>query len=107
MLRHLRGRTHEVLTGVWIARTDDGSSVAGLESTAVRFRNYDDALIRAYVATGEPLDKAGAYAIQGRGALFAEQIEGSWSNVVGFPLERLPGWLRRIGLTIEQLLDWT
>ena len=72
----------------------------------MQFKPYDDALIRAYVASGEPRGKAGAYAIQERGALLAERIEGSWSNVVGFPLERLPEWLRRIDLSLADVVPW-
>jgi len=106
MLRRLRGRTHEVLTGVWLGRTDAPRATAGVERTRVRFREYDDDLLRAYAASAEPLDKAGAYAIQGRGALLAERIDGSWSNVVGFPLERLPAWLADLGLSLGDVLDW-
>jgi len=106
MLRRLRGRTHEVLTAVWLQRTDGTRAASGVESTRVVFRDYDERLLRAYVASGEPLDKAGAYAIQGRGALLAERIDGSWSNVVGFPLEPLPRWLADIGLRLEDMLDW-
>jgi septum formation protein len=98
MLRRLGGRTHEVMTAAWLRRTDTGPPVRGVEVTRVRFRDYDDDWIRAYVATGEPLDKAGAYGIQERGALLSLGIEGSWSNVVGFPLERLPGWFAELGL---------
>jgi len=104
MLRDLRGKTHRVLTGVWLLRTDDGRACGDVESTRVQFKNYDEALLRAYVASGEPRGKAGAYAIQERGALLTERIEGSWSNVVGFPLERLPEWLQRIGLSLDALL---
>jgi septum formation protein len=100
MLQRLRGRTHEVLTGVFLLRTDDGRSVCEHETTRVTFCEYDDAIIRDYVAGGEPLDKAGAYGIQGRGALLARGLEGSWSNVVGLPVERLPRWLDRIGIDI-------
>jgi len=103
MLRRLRGREHEVLTGVFLRRTDDGRSVSDVAATEVRFRDYDEATILRYVATGEPLDKAGAYGIQGRGVMLTEGIRGSWSNVVGLPVECLPGWLERIGIDLEQL----
>jgi septum formation protein len=96
MLAELRGRTHEVLTAVFLARTDDGRSTVGVDATRVRFREFDDATLHAYVATGEPLDKAGAYGLQGRGAELVLRIDGSWSNVVGLPLERLPEWLARL-----------
>ncbi len=107
MLRRLRGRWHEVLTGVFVLRTDDERSAAGVESTRVRFRDYPDDLLAAYVACGEPLDKAGAYAIQDRGALLVDRIEGSWSNVVGLPIERLADWTELIGIRFQDLLDWS
>jgi septum formation protein len=72
--------------------------------TRVRFRAYDAAVVDWYVATGEPMDKAGAYGIQGRGALLSESIDGSWSNVVGLPLESLPELLARIGIELRSLL---
>ena len=90
MLRLLRGRSHEVLTGVCLLRIDDCRQTVFVAATAVRFRDFDDAMLRAYVASDEPMDKAGAYGIQGRGALLVEGITGSWSNVVGLPLELLP-----------------
>jgi len=104
MLRRLSGRKHEVLTGVFLTRTDDGRSICEVASTRVCFRPYDDQAIRAYVATGEPLDKAGGYGIQGRGSLLCERIEGSWSNVVGLPLERLSGWMQSIGIDVWNLM---
>ena len=104
MLQRLSGRGHEVLTGVFLTRTDDGRSTCGVECTRVYFRPYDAHAIRAYVATGESLDKAGGYGIQGRGSLLCERIEGSWSNVVGLPLERLPGWMESIGIDLWNLL---
>jgi septum formation protein len=108
MLQRLRGRDHDVLTGVFLLRTDDGRHHAGVDATLVRFREYDRRTIRAYVASGEPLDKAGAYGIQGRGAaLLVQRIEGSWSNVVGLPLERLPEWMGKIGLDLLDLLRST
>jgi septum formation protein len=103
MLRRLRRRAHEVLTGVFLLRTDDGRSVRAVESSRVRFRDYEDQAILDYVAGGEPMDKAGAYAIQGGGARFVEVLEGSRSNVIGLPVERMAAWLDRIGLRTEQL----
>ena len=105
MLRRLRGAAHEVLTAIFLQRTDDGREIGVLESTRVVFHDYDDAVVQAYVATGEPLDKAGAYGIQGLGAFLSERIEGSWSNVVGLPLERLPGCLERIGIDPQALFS--
>jgi septum formation protein len=84
MLRMLSGRTHRVITGVALA-TAEGTEVAA-EATAVRFVAMTDEEIAAYVATGEPMDKAGAYAIQGRAARWIPRIEGCYFNVVGLPL---------------------
>ena len=106
MLQRLRGRDHEVLTGVFLLRTDCDSCHADVESTRVRFKDLGDATLSAYVEGGEPRDKAGAYGIQGRGALLVERIEGSWPNVVGLPVERLPEWSRRIGIDLVTMIDW-
>ena len=85
MLRSLSGRSHRVLTGVTVF---DGEDVrTDFDETRVRFRPLKDPEITEYVATGEPLDKAGGYGIQGGAASFVESIEGSRSNVVGLPLE--------------------
>lgn len=84
MLRKLSGRTHRVITGVALA-TEAGTEVAA-EVTAVRFVALADEEIAAYVATGEPMDKAGAYAIQGGAAKWIPRIEGCYFNVVGLPL---------------------
>jgi septum formation protein len=84
MLRLLSGRTHRVITGVALA-TAAGTEVAA-EATAVRFLTLSDAEIAEYAASGEPMDKAGAYAIQGRAARWIPRIEGCYFNVVGLPL---------------------
>lgn len=105
MLRSLRGASHQVLTAIHLQRTDDDRATLVVDSTRVVFHDYDDETVQAYVTTGEPLDKAGAYGIQGRGAFLAERIEGSWSNVVGLPLERLPDSLARIGLDPDALFS--
>ncbi|HEV2487593.1 MAG TPA: Maf family protein [Terracidiphilus sp.] len=84
MLRMLSGRTHRVITGVALV-TAEGAEVAA-EATAVRFLALSDEEIAAYVATGEPMDKAGAYAIQGWAARWIPRIEGCYFNVVGLPL---------------------
>jgi septum formation protein len=86
MLASLRGRWHEVLTGVALVRAEDSRAVVAHERTRVRFAEMSDAEIEWYVATGEPADKAGAYAVQGRAALFVEAIEGDYWNVVGLPV---------------------
>ena len=99
MLARLSGRRHEVWTGVaLVERSAAGArESARAVSTAVRFRALDGAEIAAYVAGGEPLDKAGAYAIQGGAAAFVESVEGSWSNVVGLPLGVVRDLLARHG----------
>jgi septum formation protein len=86
MLVGLRGRWHEVLTGVALVRAEDSRAVVVHARTRVRFAQMSDAEIDWYVATGEPSDKAGAYAVQGRAALFVEGIEGDYWNVVGLPV---------------------
>ncbi len=105
MLRHLSGREHEVLTAVHLIRADTGATAALIESTRVCFRACDDRWIEWYVATKEPFGKAGAYSIQGLGALLAERIEGSWSNVVGLPVERLPELFAHVGVDFLGLLE--
>jgi len=84
ILRLLSGRTHRVITGVALVTTE-GTEVAA-EATAVRFLTLSDEEITAYVATGEPMDKAGAYGIQGRAARWIPRIEGCYFNVMGLPL---------------------
>ena len=86
MLRSLSGRWHEVLTGVALVRAETGQALTGLERTRVRFAETGDEEIDWHVRTGDVLDKAGAYAIQGRAALFIEAIEGDYWNVVGLPV---------------------
>lgn len=86
MLMQLSGRWHEVWTGFCILRGENGSRVSRQICTRVRFMPLDPAVCLAYVRTGEPLDKAGAYGIQGKGAFLVEEIEGSYTNVVGMPL---------------------
>jgi septum formation protein len=87
MLRLLSGKWHDVLTGVALVRTEgNGCRVVAHEITQVRFGAMTDAEIDWYVRSGEPMDKAGAYAVQGRAALFIEEIRGDYWNVVGLPI---------------------
>ena len=86
MLRRLSERWHEVLTGVALVRAETGRAVVGVERTRVRFAAMTDEEIEWHVETGDVLDKAGAYAVQGRAALFIEGIEGDYWNVVGLPV---------------------
>ncbi|HYQ90365.1 MAG TPA: Maf family protein [Candidatus Binatia bacterium] len=94
MLRRLSGRVHEVWTGLSLVHAADGRSVTQAVRSIVKFASLDDSEIERYVATGEPLDKAGGYAVQGHGALYVEAIEGSYSNVVGLPLSHLKHAMR-------------
>lgn len=95
MLRRLSGRGHEVITGMALWR--EGETMRSRHvRTEVRMRPLSEADIAAYWATGEPRDKAGAYAIQGRGAAFVESVRGSCSNVIGLPLFELEAWLAAI-----------
>jgi len=103
MLSALSSRTHEVLTAVFLARTDRPVHTVGIESTRVTFGDFGEPTIRRYVETGEPMDKAGAYGIQGGGADLVDHVDGSWSNVVGLPLERIETWLAEIGVSLAQL----
>lgn len=95
MLQRLSGRTHQVMTGVAVCYA--GRSLERVCVTDVTFRRLREQEIAAYVATGEPLDKAGAYGIQGRGAVLVEQIHGCYNNVVGLPLTMLYLMLEEIG----------
>lgn len=99
MLKKLAGRTHEVITGVAVIDADTGSQEIGASRTLVTFRAMTDAEIRRYVKTGEPMDKAGAYGIQGLGAINITRIEGCYFNVVGLPLPTLAGLLKKFGIT--------
>ncbi len=89
MLRQLSGRTHEVMTGVAVCNNDSNSMKTFVETTTVHFAELTDDDIAWYVSTGEPTDKAGAYAMQGRGGAFVTAIEGSYDNVIGLPRHRL------------------
>lgn len=105
MLRTLSGRSHTVLTGVAVARGDVVES--GVEEVEVWFRALDDAEIDAYIATGEPMDKAGSYGIQGFGATIVERIEGDYFAVMGLALVRMVRLLAKAGVRYEfgRLLD--
>jgi septum formation protein len=100
MLKALSGRQHEVVTGLAVMDAATRRSSARTAVTKVWFRDLSEREINAYVATGEPLDKAGAYGIQERGALMVERIEGCYSNVVGLPLSLLGEILREFDIAI-------
>ena len=95
LLRRLSGRTHEVLSAVCVV--DQESEHAALSTSRVTFSRLTEAEIAQYWETGEPADKAGAYAIQGKAAAFIERLEGSYSGVMGLPLHELAEILKKIG----------
>jgi len=103
MLATLSGQFHEVVTGVTVMQSATKYLVAHA-CTHVEFRELSLAEIRRYVATGEPMDKAGGYAIQGAAAVFVRGIMGCYSNVVGLPLSLLYGMLQELG--VEMMGDW-
>jgi septum formation protein len=99
MLRRLSGRSHVVMTGV--AAAWRGRVVSGVEEVGVTFRDLSDGDIAAYVATREPMDKAGAYGIQGYGATIVARVDGDYFAVMGLALGRLVGQLRELGLRYD------
>jgi len=101
MLTQLSGRYHEVITAICI-RTAGGCEVED-ETTRVYFRHLSKEEIKAYVASGEPADKAGAYGIQGRGGLLVQRIEGCYFNVVGLPMSRLYLMLKKHGINLLEV----
>jgi septum formation protein len=97
MLERLSGRTHQVVTGMCLLHLREHRCVVFWEITDVRFRPLDSPQIRRYLSRVNPLDKAGAYAIQEHGEMIVEEISGSFSNVVGLPVERLTAQLEAFG----------
>ncbi len=100
MLLLLSGKRHTVLTGIAVVDTMNHKTLVSHEKTEVMFRPVSEREIHAYVNTGEPMDKAGAYGIQGRGAVFVEKINGCYFNVVGLPAARLCVMLKGMGVEV-------
>jgi septum formation protein len=100
MLTAISGKSHNVITGFAIIDTASGKTVSRVVETKVYIRRLSDEEIDAYIRTGEPLGKAGAYAVQGLGALFVERIEGDYYNVVGLPLCALMNALKEFGIRL-------
>lgn len=100
MLKQLSGREHQVLSGYAIIDRQTGEQRTEAVSTKVWFRQLTEAEITGYIATGEPADKAGAYAIQGLGICFVARIEGSYTNVVGLPLCKLTLAMKELGVPL-------
>ncbi len=106
MLLRLQGRTHTVVTGVAVVDGEGGRRLAAREETAVTMLPLSREDVAAYVATGEPLDKAGAYAVQGLGAALVARVEGCYFNVVGLPLARTSLLLRELGFHVVRGTGW-
>jgi septum formation protein len=104
MLSLISGRSHRVLTGVCLFR--DGKKASGISETTVQVRKLDAGFCERYVASGEPLDKAGSYGAQGLMGTRIERIEGSWTNVVGLPLESLAALFEELGLQLSDFQVW-
>lgn len=105
MLSRLQGRTHRVVTGVAVLDAATGRSRTAAEETRVTLRELSPGEIAAYVAGGEPMDKAGAYAVQGLGAVLVTRIEGCYYNVVGLPLALTADLLQEFGLALREGLE--
>ncbi len=103
MLKSLSGRRHEVLTG-WCIVSPDGSEESGVCATNVKFRELSGEDIDSYVATGEPMDKAGAYGVQERGCTLVESVEGDFFNVVGLPISVIHKKLGEMGIKPSDIL---
>jgi septum formation protein len=101
MLERLNGRTHRVYTGICLIAPDGARAVIA-EQTQVTFRSMDRKALAAYVASGEGDDKAGAYAVQGRGALLVERIQGDYWNVVGLPVVAMSRLLESLGWPLAE-----
>jgi septum formation protein len=101
MLRVLGGRTHTVYTGVALVDTDSGLSQTGYERSSVTMKELSEGEISRYVATNEPMDKAGSYGIQGIGAVFIKRINGCYFNVMGLPLARLYAMAEEFAARLE------
>ena len=100
MLARLAGRTHDVLTGVALVPAAGGRPRSAVVRSRVEMKPYVAAAVRRYIAAGEPLDKAGAYAVQGEGREFVERVRGSLTNVIGLPVERLTRLLVDCGIPV-------
>lgn len=98
ILKALQGRAHKVVTGFCLTCIEDSYTVSRLVETEIVFRPLSDGEIDAYISTGEPMDKAGAYAIQGRGAVLIDSIRGSYTNVIGLPVCQVLEELRSAGV---------
>jgi septum formation protein len=100
MLKALQGQWHEVITGIAVIDSENKTSIMDYEKTLVKMTSLSDVEIQTYISSGEPMDKAGAYGIQGLGAMIVERIEGCYFNVVGLPLNKLNVMMRNFGINL-------
>ncbi len=100
MLSKMSGRCHDVITSLTLYDPKRGTLSTSHESTLVYFKNTDDSALREYVASGEPMDKAGSYGIQGKGRFLIDHIDGDYTNVVGLPMFRLLDMLQNLGAIV-------
>ena len=105
MLRRLSGNTHQVITGLALADTAMGRSIEGAETTDVTFRSLSDEEIGRFVEAVNPLDRAGAYTVDGPGSLLVARYDGCYQNVLGFPMVKLDKLLRQIGVNLFELVN--
>lgn len=105
MLADLSGRTHRVITGVAVVDTDSGRQAAGIETTRVTFRTLTPRQIERFVEAVNPLDRAGAYTVDGPGTLIVERYDGCYQNVLGLPIPRLEALLEEVGDSLFERMD--
>ena len=103
ILRSLQGKTHQVITGLSLICLQDNCDENLTRTTDVTFQTFSDSILQAYIKTGEPMDKAGAYGIQGKGSFLISQIRGSCSNVIGLPVSECTNLLLKNGLILPAL----
>jgi septum formation protein len=106
MLSLLSGKEHEVYSGIALIDCKTGKEIKDYELSKVKFRKISDDEIEKYIQTGEPMDKAGAYAIQGLGGIFIEKVNGCYSNIVGFPVHCIYQNLKKLGVNIFEYEKW-
>ena len=100
MLKMLSGKKHQVYSGIALVNSSNGQVMSDYVMTEVKFDLLSDDEIRGYISTGEPMDKAGAYGIQGHGGVFVEEIHGCYYNVVGLPLNKLKNMIKGMGVNL-------
>lgn len=100
MLKKISGQTHEVMTGICVINTADGSNLVECDISSIKLREINEEEIEVYLRSGEPLDKAGAYGIQGLASVFVEKIEGSYTGIVGLPVFVVDKMLKHYGVNV-------